>query len=334
MTASTVAFGVYVHIPFCAHRCDYCDFATWTDRDHLVDDYVDACVHRPRTRGSHVTGSRRRRRSSSAGARPRCIPAADLARILGAVPRVDGCRGHRRVQSRLGRRGAARGVLAAAGVDRVSLGVQSFRPHVLATLGRTHDPANVFRAVAVGARAGIERVNLDLIYGAPGEPLADWRATLDGALALGPDHVSAYALTVESGTPLGQASPPAAGRARRRRPGGEVRAGRRRARRRGPRVVRDLELGPPGGGVPPQPPLLGRATTTSRSAVPRTARPGTRRWWNLRTPERYIDARVRGALDRGGKRDPRRRGSGRARVLALALRTRGGVGDAASTRTS
>ncbi len=91
----------------------------------------------------------------------------------------------------------------AAGVDRVSFGVQSMTPHVLAALGRTHDPANVARAVADARTAGIGEVNLDLIYGTPGESLADWEASVRGAIALQPDHVSAYALTVEPGTPLG-----------------------------------------------------------------------------------------------------------------------------------
>jgi oxygen-independent coproporphyrinogen-3 oxidase len=93
----------------------------------------------------------------------------------------------------------------AAGVNRLSFGVQSSRAHVLAALGRTHDPANVERAVGWAHDAGIERINLDLIYGTPGERVGDWEATLDAALALGPTHISAYALTVEAGTPLGQA---------------------------------------------------------------------------------------------------------------------------------
>ena len=88
-------------------------------------------------------------------------------------------------------------------MNRVSFGVQSMRTHVLAALGRTHDPDNVVRAVDAARAAGIERVNLDLIYGTPGETIDDWRATLDDVLALEPDHVSAYALTVEPGTPLG-----------------------------------------------------------------------------------------------------------------------------------
>ncbi|MDN5558248.1 MAG: radical SAM protein, partial [Ruaniaceae bacterium] len=92
--------------------------------------------------------------------------------------------------------------LAAAGFTRMSIGMQSAVPHVLATLDRTHTPANVERAVAAARRAGLQ-VSLDLIYGAPGESAADWRASLDAALALEPDHISAYALGIEPGTKMG-----------------------------------------------------------------------------------------------------------------------------------
>src|SRR4051794_32563744 len=177
-------FGVYVHIPFCAHRCDYCDFATWTDRAHLVDAYVDACV-----------ADLDRRVASGAvpdatsvffgGGTPSLLPAASLARILDAIPRGTGaevtveCNPDSSDRSQLD-------TLAAAGVNRVSIGVQSMSTHVLAALNRTHDPENVVRAVDAARAAGIRRLNIDLIYGTPGETCADWRATLDDALALEP----------------------------------------------------------------------------------------------------------------------------------------------------
>ena len=93
-------------------------------------------------------------------------------------------------------------IYAGAGVNRVSLGVQSMVPSVLASLGRTHVPANVERAVEAVRAAGLPTFNLDIIYGGAGETLDDWRTTVEGVLALGPPHVSAYALTVEAGTPL------------------------------------------------------------------------------------------------------------------------------------
>ncbi len=197
-----MAFGVYVHIPFCAHRCDYCDFATWTDRGHLIDDYVDACVADLAVRASRGEVAA----ADSVffgGGTPSMVPADQLVRILDAIPRSDDaevtieCNPDSTSEEQLR-------VLAAAGVNRVSFGVQSMRTNVLAVLGRTHDPDNVVRAVDAARRAGIGRVNLDLIYGTPGESVDDWTATVEGAIALEPEHVSAYALTVEAGTPLGQ----------------------------------------------------------------------------------------------------------------------------------
>ncbi|MFI5046221.1 MAG: radical SAM family heme chaperone HemW [Acidimicrobiia bacterium] len=192
-------FGTYVHVPFCVARCDYCDFATWTDRMHLVDDYVDACV---------ADISRRALEPSTTvfvgGGTPSLLPPPALARILDAIERTPGA--EVTVECNPDSVDAPKlAAYAEAGVNRVSIGVQSMRAHVLAELGRTHDPENVARAVDAARVAGIERVNVDLIYGTPGERVEDWEATLDAALALGPTHVSAYALTVEPGTPLGAA---------------------------------------------------------------------------------------------------------------------------------
>ena len=195
-------FGVYVHIPFCAARCGYCDFATWTDRSHLVDAYVDACI-------TDVTRRVARDEITDAtsvffgGGTPSMLPAAQLLRVLDAIPRATGaevtveCNPDSVDDAKLA-------AYRAGGVTRVSFGVQSLRPHVLTFLDRTHDPGNVERAVHSARAAGFETFNLDLIYGAPGESTDDWRATLDGVLDLGPPHVSAYALTVEPGTPLGR----------------------------------------------------------------------------------------------------------------------------------
>jgi putative oxygen-independent coproporphyrinogen III oxidase len=196
-----MALGVYVHIPFCAERCDYCDFATWTDRAHLIDDYVEACVTDLRRR---MTGTERRATSVFfGGGTPSLIPARGLARILDAIEREDGAE----VTVECNPDSVDPGQLAiyrAAGVNRLSFGVQSMQAHVLAELGRTHDPAGVEQAVRMARDAGFEHLNLDLIYGTPCESVDDWRRTLDETLALVPDHVSAYALTVEPGTPLGR----------------------------------------------------------------------------------------------------------------------------------
>ena len=198
LLVTPVPFGVYVHIPFCASRCDYCAFATWTDRHHLIDDYVEACVthiHRERLKTPMATSV------FFGGGTPSLIPAESLARILGAITVADGAEitvecNPDTVTSELAQ------TYVEAGVNRISLGVQSMVPSVLATLGRTHNPANVAASALMFRAAGITDLNLDLIYGSVGETLNEWGETLDAALALQPTHISAYGLTVEAGTPL------------------------------------------------------------------------------------------------------------------------------------
>jgi putative oxygen-independent coproporphyrinogen III oxidase len=315
-------FGVYVHIPFCAHRCDYCDFATWTDREHLIDEYVDACV-------ADMVG----RVASGAvpdatsvffgGGTPSWLPGASLARILDAIPRRPDaevtveCNPDSTDGEQLDR-------LVAAGVNRVSIGVQSMAPHVLHALNRTHDPDNVVRAVAAARTAGIRRINLDLIYGTPGETVADWRSTLAGALALAPEHVSAYALTIEAGTPLGQAVALGAKPA----PDDDDQADKY--------VVADGVLTAAGyrwyeisNWARPGEECrhnLGYWHGRDYLAIGCAAhgKTGPRRWWNVRTPERYIAAIQAGTSPEGGAEELD--ADGRAtEMFGLALRTRTGV---------
>jgi oxygen-independent coproporphyrinogen-3 oxidase len=318
----TVPFGVYVHIPFCAHRCDYCDFATWTDRAHLIDDYVDACV----------TDLERRVAAGAVpeaasvffgGGTPSLLPAAQLVRILDAIPRRPDA--EVTVECNPDSTGVEElTALAGGGVNRVSIGVQSMAPHVLAALNRTHDPANVERAVAAARVSGIARVNLDLIYGTPGETLADWRATLEGALQLRPEHVSAYALTVEAGTPLGKAV--AAGS--RRAPDDDDQADKYLAAddtltaaglgwyeisnwaRPGEECRHNL--------------LYWQGGDYLAIGCAAHGKTGPRRWWNVRTPERYIGAVRDGESAEAG--DETLDAHGRtAEMLGLALRTRAGA---------
>ncbi len=189
-------FGVYLHIPFCAKRCDYCAFATWTDRGHLQQQYLAALqadierAQLPPVSSVFVGGGT-----------PTLVDPSALADVLRSIPVVPGAEvtvecNPDDVTVEMYR------IFRDAGVDRVSIGVQSMVPSVLASLGRTHDPAHVHHAVAAVREAGIATFNLDLIYGGAGETLDDWRATLEGAIALEPFHISAYALTVEAGTPL------------------------------------------------------------------------------------------------------------------------------------
>jgi oxygen-independent coproporphyrinogen-3 oxidase len=283
------ATGVYVHVPFCATRCDYCDFATWTDRAHLVTAYVDACVTDVRRRALAPVDT-----VFFGGGTPSLLDAPQLMRILDEIPRRHGaevtveCNPDSVDLDKLR-------AYADAGVNRVSLGVQSMRPHVLAALGRTHDPDNVARAVEAARAAGVERCNLDLIYGTPGETLDDWSETVDGALALHPGHVSAYGLTVEPGTPLGRAV--AAGQ----------RAGPDDDDQAAKYELVDDRLGAAGlawyeisnwarSGDECRHNLLywqgGEYTAIGCAAHGYRELDGGagRRWWNVRTPERYVEA--------------------------------------------
>ncbi len=193
---SSGPFGVYIHIPFCRHRCDYCAFATWTDRDHLIGEYLDALRR-------DIVGADLPSVSSVfvGGGTPTRVPAAELVSVLSAIPLAAGaeitveCNPDDVTVEMMQ-------TYAASGINRVSLGVQSMVPSVLKALGRTHVPVNVERAVEAIRNAGLPTFNLDIIYGGAGESLDDWRATLDGVIALRPPHVSAYALTIEAGTPL------------------------------------------------------------------------------------------------------------------------------------
>ena len=192
-------FGAYIHIPFCAKRCDYCAFATWTDRHHLIDAYVKALlsdIARNVADGMPVVDT-----IFVGGGTPTLIDPAALARVISAIPRSS----HAEVTVECNPDDVTPEMMhiySDAGVNRVSIGVQSMVPQVLLSLGRTHVPANVAKAVEAVRATGIPTFNLDLIYGGAGERLVDWERTLTGALALEPPHVSAYALTIEAGTPL------------------------------------------------------------------------------------------------------------------------------------
>jgi len=196
---------VYIHIPFCSRRCDYCAFATWDDRGELISSYMAALKSQTR---SHVAGWEEDRVTSVfvGGGTPSLVPARDLAEVISLLPLAPGAEVSVECNPDDVTVESMR-ILAGAGVERISLGVQSMVDHVLVGLGRSHTPENVASAVAAVRAAGIERLNLDLIYGGAGETPADWNETLVRALALEPSHVSAYALTVEAGTPL--ASDPA-----------------------------------------------------------------------------------------------------------------------------
>ncbi|KQR25187.1 radical SAM family heme chaperone HemW [Microbacterium sp. Leaf151] len=206
----TTDFGVYLHVPFCRVRCGYCDFNTYTAselRGARQDDFADTLAAEVRLAGAVMDAAGGRRAASTVffgGGTPTLLPPGDLATMLDAVRTEFGVADGAEVTVEANPDtvdDAVMQTLASAGITRVSIGMQSARPHVLAALDRTHDPANVATAVSAARRAGLD-VSVDLIYGAPGESLDDWRASLEAATALGPDHISAYALIVEDGTKL------------------------------------------------------------------------------------------------------------------------------------
>ena len=314
-------FGVYVHIPFCVSRCDYCAFATWTDRAHLIGDYLDSVVTEAGRELAATDGGTGSDATSVffGGGTPSLVPAAGLVSVLHAIPRQP----HAEITVECNPDTITIELLEtyrAGGVNRLSFGVQSMVDHVLVGLGRTHDVANVERAVSLAREAGFESLNLDLIYGGAGESLDDWRTTLERVIDLAVPHVSAYALTVEAGTPL------AADHSR--HPDDDDQAD---------KYLLAVEL-------------LGGAGLESYE-ISNWARPGFacrhnqlywrqgdyvglgcaahshragRRWWNVRTPDRYLELISAGRSAEGGFEeldDAARRMEG----LQLALRTSEGV---------
>ena len=205
-------FGVYVHVPFCSVRCGYCDFNTYTAAElgsapgASQASFHQAAIAEVRlARNVLGEGVPAARTVFFGGGTPTLLPADRLARILSAVHDELGVAADAEVTTEANPDSVDPRSLAdlrAAGFTRISFGMQSAAPHVLATLDRTHDPARVPQAVRWAREAGFEQVSLDLIYGTPGESQAEWRASLEQALACDPDHVSAYALIVEDGTPL------------------------------------------------------------------------------------------------------------------------------------
>ena len=196
-------FGVYVHVPFCAHRCDYCAFATYADRDHLMDDYVDAVVRE--ISWSVADGLDAATSVFFGGGTPSRLTPEQLLRILAAIPRTDDAE----VTVECNPEDASLERLLAyrhGGVNRMSFGVQSTQPAVLADLGRRHGTMAHEEVSRHVTHAGFTTWNMDLIVGSRAETLEHVQRTLDDLLNLefAPPHISCYALTPEPGTPLGR----------------------------------------------------------------------------------------------------------------------------------
>ncbi|MGY4642945.1 radical SAM family heme chaperone HemW [Cellulomonas sp. URHB0016] len=202
------AFGVYLHVPFCTVRCGYCDFNTYTATElgggASQAAYADTALREIELAAGVLADLPRRpvRTVFVGGGTPTVLAVPDLGRMLGGVRDAWGLADDVEVTTEANPDSVTPRSLAAladAGFTRVSFGMQSAVPHVLATLDRTHDPRRIPDVVRWARDAGLA-VSLDLIYGTPGESLDDWRTSVETALATGVDHVSAYALVVEAGT--------------------------------------------------------------------------------------------------------------------------------------
>lgn len=205
-------FGLYLHIPFCAVRCGYCDFNTYTATElgsgASQDEYartagleidLAACV----LAASGVC-ARPLNTVFFGGGTPTLMPASDLAWMLSHAIETFGIADGAEVTTEANPDSVTAeslALLAAAGVTRVSFGMQSAVPHVLKVLDRTHTPSRVPQAISWAREAGLQ-VSVDLIYGTPGETMSDWELSLDTALGYEPDHISAYSLIIEDGTKL------------------------------------------------------------------------------------------------------------------------------------
>ena len=205
---ATGLFGVYAHVPFCLSRCHYCDFVTYTGMEGLRRPYAAALLAEAELAVA-ATGPEPSTVTSVfiGGGTPTLLPAGDLGRLLERLRELLPFAPDVEVTVEANPETVDQAVadgLVEAGVTRVSLGAQSFDEGVLAALGRTHGPARVGQAVAALRRAGVEALNLDLIFGCPSEDDASWADSLAAAVALGPDHLSAYALTIEAATRFGR----------------------------------------------------------------------------------------------------------------------------------
>ncbi|MFL6061887.1 MAG: radical SAM family heme chaperone HemW, partial [Marmoricola sp.] len=201
--------GVYLHVPFCSVRCGYCDFNTYTATElgggASQASYAATAIAEVDLLAGVLAGAPAVETVFFGGGTPTLLPSADLVAMLDAVRRRFGLTEDAEVTTEANPDSVTPASLAelrAGGFSRVSFGMQSAVPSVLAVLDRTHDPERVPQAVAWARQAGFEQVSLDLIYGTPGETLADWETSVRAALACGPDHVSAYSLIVEDGTAL------------------------------------------------------------------------------------------------------------------------------------
>jgi putative oxygen-independent coproporphyrinogen III oxidase len=204
--------GIYIHVPFCTTRCGYCDFNTYTaaelgsERGASRAGYVDTAIQELGL-AARILGPDAPPVSTIfvGGGTPTLLPPDDLGRLITEVSNHFGLASTAEVTTESNPESldfAGLHQLRELGFNRISFGMQSAVPRVLATLDRTHSAGRPLQAVAEAKAAGFDNISLDLIYGTPGESANDWQESLDAALSAAPTHISAYALTVEEGTRL------------------------------------------------------------------------------------------------------------------------------------
>ena len=207
-------FEVYIHVPFCLRRCGYCDFNTYTATDLGAGasrgNYANMVIREMKLTKQwqldHGIAEPPVSTVFFGGGTPTILAARDLVAMLDAIRKAWGIASNAEITTEANPDTVNEyyiNELAAGGFTRVSFGMQSAVPHVLKTLDRTHTPANVAAGVNAANKAGL-RSSVDLIYGAPGESLDDWRTSVTTAIDLGVNHISAYALTVEPTTKMGR----------------------------------------------------------------------------------------------------------------------------------
>lgn len=198
-----IDIGLYVHVPFCARKCGYCDFYSITPGDSLVADYVDAVVTELDV--ALADSQLHVQTIFVGGGTPSFLPESSLARLMDRLGQV--YRTHHPVEFSVEANPASLTeekavLLRQAGTNRISLGAQSFIRAELETLDRLHRPEDIVAGVELVLRVGFDHLNLDLIFGIPGQTLDTWNRSLNAAIELGPDHVACYGLTYEPDTPL------------------------------------------------------------------------------------------------------------------------------------
>jgi oxygen-independent coproporphyrinogen-3 oxidase len=206
-SAKTTPYSLYVHVPFCGHRCAYCDFNTYAGQEDSIPQYVEALCREIAVIGARFGGERLIHTVYFGGGTPSLLSPLHLGAILdsirtwfklGSGPEIT-------LEANPGTVDLPKlAALRALGCNRLSFGVQSANGEELRQLERTHTFLDVLSAISTARAAGFDNLNADVIYGLPGQTLRTWQETVRRVLALEPEHVSAYALTLEHGTPFGQ----------------------------------------------------------------------------------------------------------------------------------